>query len=50
MSKVNGKFPNCLQPVQLFLGMPSCLLSFVSEGLRGKRGEARVVNDFKVTH
>ena len=45
MSKVNGKFPNCFQPVQLFLSMPSCLASFVSKGLRGEKEEARVVND-----
>ena len=34
MSKVSSKFPNCFQPVQLFLSMPSCLPSFVSKGLR----------------
>ena len=45
ISKVNGKFPNCFQPVQLFLSVPSCLPSFVSVGLRGERGEARVVNN-----
>ena len=49
MGKVNGKFPNCFQPVQLFLSMPICLPSFVSKGLREERGEARVVNDFKST-
>ena len=49
MSKVNGEFPNCFQPVQLFLSMSSCLPSFVSKGLRGERGESRVVNDFKST-
>ena len=38
MSKVNSKFPNCFQPVQLFLSMSSCLPSFVSKG-------SRVVND-----
>ena len=36
MSKVNGKFPNCFQPVQLFLSMPNCLPSFVPKGLRGR--------------
>ena len=49
MSNVSGKFPNCFQPLQLFLSMPSCLPSFVSDGLRGDRGEARVVNEFKST-
>ena len=49
MSKVNSKFPNCFQPVQLFLSMSSCLPSFVSKGLRRERGESRVVNDFKPT-
>ena len=34
MSKVNSKFPNYFQPVQLFLSMPSCLPSFISKGLR----------------
>ena len=47
MSKVNGKFPNRFQLVQLFFSMPSCLPSFVSEDLRRERREARVVNDFK---
>ena len=46
MGKINGKLPNCCQPVQLFFSMPSCLPSFVSKGLREERGEARVVNDF----
>ena len=38
MSKVNSKFPNCFQPVQLFLSMSGCLPRFVSKGLRGERG------------
>ena len=37
MNKVNGKFPNCFQPVKLFFSMSSCLPSFVSKGLRGRR-------------
>ena len=53
MSKVNSKFPNCFQSVQLFLSMSSCLPSFVLKGLRGwgggLEGESRVVNDFKST-
>ena len=50
MSKVNSKFPNCFQSVQLFLSMSSCLPSFVLKGLRGGgEGESRVVNDFKST-
>ena len=49
MSNVNSKFPNCFQPVQLFLIMSSCLPSFVSKGLRGERGESRLVNNFKST-
>ena len=49
MGKVIGKFPNCFQPVQLFLSMPICLPSFVSKSLREERGEARVVNDFEST-
>ena len=49
MNKVYSKFPNCFQPVQLFFSMFSCLPSFVSKGLKGKRGESRVVNDFKST-
>ena len=49
MSKVNSKFPNCFQPVQLFLSMSGCLPSFVSKGLREERGESRAVNDFKST-
>ena len=43
MSKINSKFPNCFQPVQLFLSMPSCLPSFVSKDLRGEKGKSRVV-------
>ena len=39
MSKANGKFPNCFQPIQLFLSMPSCLPSFGSKSLRGEGGE-----------
>ena len=38
MSKVNSKFPNCFQSVQLFLSMSSCLPSFVLKGLRGGGG------------
>ena len=49
MSKVNGKFPNCFQPVQLFFSMPSCLPSFVSKGSRGEMGQSKEVNDFKST-
>ena len=53
MSKVSSKFPDCFQPVQLFLSMSSCLPNFVSKGLRGgggaERGESRVANDFKST-
>ena len=52
MSKVNSKFPNCFQSVQLFLSMSSCLPSFVLKGLKGGEGgggESRVVNNFKST-
>ena len=49
MSKVNSKFPNCFQPVQLFLSMSSCSLKFCLKGFKGERGESRVVNDFKST-
>ena len=49
ISKVNGKFPNCFQLVQLLLSMPSCLPRFVSKGLTGDGGESRGVNDFKST-
>ena len=50
MSKVNSKFPNCFQPVQLFFGMSTtCLPSFVSKGLKRGEGESRVGNDFKPT-
>ena len=54
MSKVNSKFPNCFQPVQLFLSMSSCLSRFVSKGLKeregaGGGGGSRVENDFKST-
>ena len=51
MNKVNSKFPNCFQSVQLFLSMSICLPSFVLKGLRGGGGggESRVVNVFKST-
>ena len=38
MSKVNSKFPNCFQPVQLSLSMSGCLSSFVSKGLKERVG------------
>ena len=43
MSKLNDKFSNCFQLVQLFLSIPSCLPTFVSKSMgEGGRGESRV--------
>ena len=50
MSKVNSKFPNCFQPVQLFLSMSGCLLSFVAKGLRGGETGIKSSKKFQVNN